>query len=116
MRGWCQGRIYISPRRFFPLAFGETSHRMANVTGVFIPDGIDGEAVRHDILIDLGIEIGTSFGLLHGKVWQMGAMGHVFRRENILQCLDALTTVLQRNDFTTPSNAGVYAAGNCFGA
>ena len=91
------------------MVFGEPSHRMANVTGVFIPDGIDGEAVRHDILIDFGIEIGTSFGPLHGKVWRMGAMGHVFRRENILRCLGALTTVLQRNGFTTPSNAGVDA-------
>ena len=89
---------------------------MADVTVVIIPDGIDGEAIRHDMLNDFGIEIGTPFGPLHGKVWRISAMGHVCRRENILRCLDALTTVLQRNDFTTPSNAGVYAAGNCFGA
>lgn len=89
---------------------------MANVTRVFIPDGIDGEAVRHEMLNDFGVEIGTSFGPLHGKVWRIGAMGHVCRRENILRCLDALTIVLQRNSFTTPSNAGVDAAGNCFGA
>ena len=42
--------------------------------------------------------------------------GPCLSTENIPRCLDALTTVLQRNDFTTPSNAGVYAAGNCFGA
>ena len=98
------------------MVFGEASHRMANVTGVFISDGIDGEAVRHDMLNDFGIEIGTPFGPLHGKVWRISAMGHICRRENILRCLDALTTVLQRNDFTTPSNAGVDAAGNCFRA
>ena len=41
---------------------------MADVTVVIIPDGIDGEAIRHDMLNDFGIVIGTSFGPLHGKL------------------------------------------------
>lgn len=57
---------------------------MADVTVVIIPDGIGREAIRHDILNDLGIVIGTSFGPLHGKVRQIVALGHVCRRENIL--------------------------------
>ena len=96
--------------------FGEAKYRMDNVTGVVIPDDVDGEAVRHVMLNDFGIEIGTSFGPLHGKIWRIGSMGHVCRREHVLRCLDTLTTVLQRNGVTTPSHVGVDAAENCFGA
>ena len=41
---------------------------MADVTVVIIPDGIDGEAIRHDKLNDSGVVIGTTFGPLHGKL------------------------------------------------
>ena len=40
---------------------------MADVTVVIIPDGIDGEAIRQDMLNDFGIVIGSSFGPLHGN-------------------------------------------------
>ena len=39
--------------------FGDQAHKMANVTGVVIPAGVDGEAVRASLLNDFGIEIGT---------------------------------------------------------
>jgi (S)-ureidoglycine-glyoxylate aminotransferase len=42
--------------------FGDQKSKMPNVTGVEIPDGIDGERVRAIMLNDFGIEIGTSFG------------------------------------------------------
>ena len=49
--------------------FGDPAHRMANVTGVIIPKTVaDGERVRREMLADLGIAIGTSFGPLAGKV------------------------------------------------
>ena len=90
---------------------------MADVTVVIIPDGIDGEAIRHDMLNNSGIVIGPSFGPLYGRLLaDFFAMGHVCRRENILRCLGALITIPQRNGFTTPSKAGVNAAENCFGA
>ena len=41
---------------------------MADVTGVIVHDSIFGEAIRHTMLNDLGIEIETSFGPLHGKI------------------------------------------------
>ena len=63
---------------------------MPNVTGVVIPDGVDGEAVRSMMLNDFGIEIGTSFGPLRGKIWRIGTMGYVCRKENVLICLSAL--------------------------
>jgi len=48
--------------------FGDQAHKMPNVTGVVIPDGVDREAARGSLLADFGIEIGTSFGPLKGKI------------------------------------------------
>ena len=36
------------------------------------------------MLDDFGIEIGTSFGPLHGKVWRIGTMGYNARRDTVL--------------------------------
>jgi (S)-ureidoglycine-glyoxylate aminotransferase len=91
--------------------FGDPAHRMPNVTGVIIPEAIaDGEQVRGSMLHDFNIEIGTSFGPLHGKIWRIGTMGHVCRKANILRCLTALETVLRRDGFEGPRGAGVDAA------
>ena len=91
--------------------FGDPAHRMPNVTGVVIPDQIaNGEQVRQSMLLDFGIEIGTSFGPLHGKIWRIGTMGYVCRKANILRCLVSLETVLRRNGFDSAQGAGVDAA------
>jgi (S)-ureidoglycine---glyoxylate transaminase len=91
--------------------FGDPKHRMANVTGVIIPKEIaDGEAVRRELLHDFGIEIGTSFGPLAGKIWRIGTMGHVCRKANVLRCLTALEAVLRRNKFKPAAGAAVDAA------
>lgn len=91
--------------------FGDSRHRMANVTGVVIPKQIkNADKVRSEMLIDFGIEIGTSFGPLHGKIWRIGTMGYVCRKENILRCLSSLETVLRRNGYKAPAGAGVDAA------
>ena len=91
--------------------YGDAKHRMANVTGVSIPRQIkDGERVRGEMLNDFGIEIGTSFGPLHGKIWRIGTMGYVCRKANILRCLASFAAVLRRNGHAAPAGAGVDAA------
>jgi len=91
--------------------FGDAKHRMANVTGVVIPKAIaDGEKVRAELLQDFGIEIGTSFGPLAGKIWRIGTMGYVCRKANVLRCLTALEAVLRRNGLKLPAGAAVDAA------
>ena len=91
--------------------FGDPDNRMVNVTGVMIPEVCgNGERVRAELLKDFGIEIGTSFGHLAGKIWRIGTMGHVCRKPNILRCLASLEAVLRRNGFSVPPNAGVDAA------
>jgi len=91
--------------------YGNPAHRMANVTGVIIPGSIaDGERVRREMLLDFGIEIGTSFGPLAGKIWRIGTMGYVCRKANVLRCLTALEAVLRRNGYKLPAGAAVDAA------
>src|SRR5207302_6403047 len=90
--------------------FGDQRHKMPNVTGVMIPPGVAGEAVRGTMLNDFGIEIGTSFGPLHGRIWRIGTMGYVCRKSNVLRCLTALEAVLRRNTFKLTAGAAVDAA------
>lgn len=90
--------------------FGDQRHKMPNVTGVHIPDGVNGDAVRAIMLNDFGIEIGTSFGPLHGRIWRIGTMGYVCRKENVLICLNALETALRQCGFKATAGAGVDAA------
>lgn len=91
--------------------FGDAQNRMDNVTGVFIPEACgNGAALRSQMLEDFGIEIGTSFGPLDGKIWRIGTMGYVCHKANVLRCLSALEMTLARNGFKTPQGAGVDAA------
>ena len=97
--------------------FGDPAYRMSNVTGVIIPAAIaDGEAVRRAMLMDFGIEIGTSFGPLHGKIWRIGTMGHVARKPNVLRCLSALEAVLRRHGFAARPGRGVDVAYDVYAA
>jgi len=88
--------------------YGDAAHRMSNVTGAYIPDGVDGEAVRGRMRRDFSIEIGTSFGPLHGKIWRIGAMGYNAMRPPVLTTLAALEACLKAEGFATTS--GVDAA------
>ncbi len=90
--------------------YGDPVHRMTNVTGVYIPASVEADKVRGELLTDFGIEIGTSFGQLHGKIWRIGTMGYVCRKANILRCLTALEAVLRRNGFASDAGAAVDAA------
>ncbi len=90
--------------------FGDQANKMPNVTGVVIPKGVDPDGVRRMMLDDFGIEIGTSFGPLHGKIWRIGTMGYVCRKENVLICLGALEACLRRFGHRAVAGAGVDAA------
>jgi (S)-ureidoglycine-glyoxylate aminotransferase len=90
--------------------FGDQRHKMSSITGVIIPQGIDGEKVRAALLHDFGIEIGTSFGPLHGRIWRIGTMGYNCRKQNVLMCLAALEAVLRRAGHSLPAGAAIEAA------
>ena len=96
--------------------FGDQSVRMNNIVGVYIPDGIEGDAGRAAMLNDYGIEIGTSFGPLHGKVWRIGTMGYNARRDTVLTTLAALEQMLRRGGVSLTAGGGVGAALDYYGS
>lgn len=77
--------------------FGDSEHKLPCVTCIEIPEGVDGESVRNMLLREFSIEIASSFGPLHGKIWRIGTMGYSCRKENILSMLGALEAVLIRH-------------------
>lgn len=93
--------------------FGDVAHKMSNVVAVEIPASLGaagGDAVRASLLDDFGIEIGTSFGPLHGKVWRIGTMGFNARKDAVLTTLAALEQVLRAAGVGVPAGGGVAAA------
>ena len=90
--------------------FGDRRAKMPNVTGVIAPEGINADEVRNGLLNHFGIEIGTSFGPLHGRIWRIGTMGYTARKENALVCLGALEAMLIRCGFRLPAGQAVQAA------
>lgn len=94
--------------------FNDVSWKLPMVTCVTIPDGVDGESVRTMLLEQFGIEIASSFGPLHGKIWRIGTMGYSCRKENILFVLAALEAVLIRHNASIQIGEGVQAALNVY--
>jgi (S)-ureidoglycine-glyoxylate aminotransferase len=90
--------------------FGDQNYKMNNVVGVRIPEGINGDSARAAMLNDFGIEIGTSFGPLHGKVWRIGTMGYNARRDTVLTTLAALEQVLRLGGVPLTAGSGVGSA------
>lgn len=90
--------------------FGDPVHKLPCVTCVNIPDGTDGESVRHMLLEEFGIEIASSFGPLHGKIWRIGTMGYGCRKDNVLALLGGLEAVLIRHGVKVNRGEGLQAA------
>ncbi|WP_244671981.1 pyridoxal-phosphate-dependent aminotransferase family protein [Pseudoxanthomonas spadix] len=105
------GRAVTAGARALGLeVFGEDRHRMSNVTGLVIPPGVDGEAVRRRMREDFQIEIGSAFGPLQGRLWRIGAMGYNAAKHKVLITLGALETVLRAEGFAAPAGVAVEAA------
>jgi (S)-ureidoglycine-glyoxylate aminotransferase len=105
------GRAMLAGVRGLGLTtFGDMAHKMSNVVAVHIPDGVDGDSVRAGLLADFGIEIGTSFGPLHGKVWRIGTMGYNARRDAVMLTLAALEQALRSAGAQVVGGGGVGAA------
>jgi alanine-glyoxylate transaminase / serine-glyoxylate transaminase / serine-pyruvate transaminase len=75
------------------------SHRLPQLTTVWIPDDLGdmSEAmVRATLLQRYGIEIGAGVGVMAGRAWRIGCMGHTARLRNVELLLGALEEVLSR--------------------
>jgi alanine-glyoxylate transaminase/serine-glyoxylate transaminase/serine-pyruvate transaminase len=74
----------------------DEAHRLPQLNAITIPDGVDDAAVRTALLRDYSLEIGAGLGVMAGKVWRIGLMGHASNSRNVLLCLAALEDVLER--------------------
>ena len=90
--------------------FGDIANKMPNVTGIVIPDGVDGDRVIRSMLDDFSIEIGTSFGPLRGRIWRIGTMAYNCRKDAVLITLAALEATLRQCGYAAPPGAGVDVA------
>ncbi len=90
--------------------FGNQAYKMNNVAGVYIPANVDGDKIRLELLHCFGIEIGTSFGPLHGKIWRIGTMGYNARQECVLTTLAALEEILVKHKAAVTPGQAVAAA------
>lgn len=69
-------------------------YRMVTVTTVRVPDGVNESQVRGRLREEFNIEIAGGLGVLKGKVWRIGLMGHSAREQNVAALLGALETIL----------------------
>lgn len=96
--------------------YGDQQNRMNNVVGVYIPVQVNGALVRHDMLHDYGIEIGTSFGPLDGVIWRIGTMGYNARPDAVLKTLACLEQCLISSQHGMQPGAAVAAAKKTYAA
>jgi len=68
--------------------------RLATLTTVRIPEGVDGKAFSRHLLDRFGIEVGGGLGDLAGKVWRIGLMGYNSTPENVDRLLDIFASEL----------------------
>jgi len=86
------------------------AYRLPQLNAVTIPEGIDDAQVRSTLLNDYNLEIGAGLGVLAGKVWRIGLMGHSSNADNVIYCLSALDEVLGKMGAEITSGAAVDAA------
>jgi alanine-glyoxylate transaminase/serine-glyoxylate transaminase/serine-pyruvate transaminase len=84
--------------------------RLPTVTAVRVPDGVEAQKVRTQLLEEFNIEIAGGFGPLKSTIWRVGLMGHVSRQNNVLLFLAALEKTLLAQGFRLGAGAGVGAA------
>ena len=85
-------------------------YRLAQVTPVWIPEGVDDAEVRAILLSEYSMEIGKGLGQFDGKVWRFGLMGESSRPDYVLLALAAMESALTRAGYEVAPGAGVAAA------
>ena len=88
----------------------DKDHRLAQITPVAIPEGVDDGKVRTRLANDFKIEISRGLGQFAGKIWRIGLMGEASTAGNLLLLLSALEEILPQEGYEVPVGAGVAAA------
>ena len=72
----------------------EREYRLASLTTVRVPEGVDAKEVSVRLLNEFNIEIAGGFGPLAGQIWRVGLMGFNSRPQSVDRLLKALKVVL----------------------
>lgn len=88
--------------------------RLPQLNAIRIPGGVDDLAIRSRLLRDYQLEIGAGLGVMAGKVWRIGLMGHSCTERNVLLCLGALEDVLSSAGAPVNKGAALPAARAAF--
>jgi len=73
----------------------QEGHRLAPLTAVRVPDGIDGKDVQRRLLAERGLEVGGGLGAATPPIWRVGLMGPNASEDTADEVLGALTAVLE---------------------
>ncbi|MDN6350647.1 MAG: alanine--glyoxylate aminotransferase family protein, partial [Yaniella sp.] len=76
--------------------FAEEGARLAQLTTVEVPEGVDSAAVRNYLLDKYNLEIGAGTGAYAAKIWRIGLMGHNATEANAHLVLAALKDALDK--------------------
>jgi alanine-glyoxylate transaminase/serine-glyoxylate transaminase/serine-pyruvate transaminase len=93
-----------------PMLVANPADRLATVTAVNIPAGIEDAPVRKQLLDEFNIEIAGGLGPVKGKIWRIGLMGYSCQKPNVLIFLAALEKTLSDQGLKLPAGAATAAA------
>ncbi len=88
----------------------QKGYRLATLTSVRIPEGVNDAKIRQRLLNEFNIEIGGGLGTLKGQLWRIGLMGHSSTEQNVLLFLYALEKLLAEEGYKVEGGVGVGAA------
>lgn len=94
----------------------DAPHRLATLTTVRVPEGVDEAQVRAGLMSKHGIEIAGGLGPFAGKVWRIGLMGASCSERNVLLLLTALQVELAAQGHPHELGAAIAAAAGRFAA
>jgi alanine-glyoxylate transaminase/serine-glyoxylate transaminase/serine-pyruvate transaminase len=89
--------------------------RLPQLNAIHIPEGVEDATVRRLLLEDYGLEIGAGLGVMAGKIWRIGLMGHASNMRTVLVCLAALEDILSRLGAAINTGVAVAAARKVYG-
>jgi alanine-glyoxylate transaminase/serine-glyoxylate transaminase/serine-pyruvate transaminase len=90
--------------------------RLAPLTAVAVPGGVDDASVRRHLLERFGLEIGGGLGPMKGNTWRIGLMGAGSTQRNVLLCLAALRSALAAQGAAVKGDPLAAAEGSWSGA
>ncbi|UTV30791.1 pyridoxal-phosphate-dependent aminotransferase family protein [Photobacterium atrarenae] len=75
----------------------DKASQLPQLTTILIPDYMDDQMFREQLMNEYQIEIGGGIGELAGKVWRIGLMGNGARPEHVELLLDAMSQLHLRS-------------------